>query len=111
MRPMISSRENRADMTVFDSLPRPDYTESRFHHDCGIQAEDIWAFNAVREARVMLAESEPASGDTMAHTWKPGSVFAPVWGIRRNAEGDALVSSLSAFLSAPDPAEYLRSKQ
>jgi hypothetical protein len=65
---------------------------------------------AEREARAILAVSSPETRHSS--TYSPVSYYPPY--SHRSERGqmhDALASSLSAFLAAPDPAEYLRSKQ
>jgi len=58
---------------------------------------------AEREARAILALAQPDQGVMRFHPLTLPPLHTPY--------GDALASSLSAFLAAPDPAEYLRSKQ
>ena len=55
MRAMMSDREARADVNVFDSLPRAEWMTV----ESGWQAPDLWAFNAELEARRILGETEP----------------------------------------------------
>jgi hypothetical protein len=65
---------------------------------------------AEREARAILAVSSPETRHSS--TYSPVSYYPPY--SHRSERGqmhDALASSLSAFLAAPDSAEYLRSKQ
>lgn len=73
---------------------------------------------AESEARRILADVEPVGptlnqrdkrGRPLPEWTYNGAYETPFWAIR--TDGFGLAESLAAFLAAPDPAAYLRSKQ
>jgi hypothetical protein len=56
-----------------------------------------------REARAILAVAQPDQGIMRFHPLTLPPLHTPY--------GDALAESLSAFLGAPDPAEWLKARQ
>lgn len=77
-----------------------------------------YAPQAESEARRILADVEPVGpalnqrdkrGHPLPEWTYNGAYETPLWAIR--PDGFGLAESLTAFLAAPDPAAYLRSKQ
>jgi len=86
---MSDTTERRADIAVFDALPRPARAE--------YQPGDVWAMAAEREARAILAVTEPES----IHTSYDGT--APRWEPSCRIEWDlALAESLAAFVDGAE---------
>jgi hypothetical protein len=84
VRAKMSDRESRGDVRAFDMMSRPAgdaYT-----------VEDIWSIDAEREARAILAETEPEAGDGP-------SPFNPKATVAHESCCVALAESLDAFVA------------
>lgn len=112
---VMSNRAARADIDVFDALPRPAWAESRWsplHPGVGIQAEDVWDHAAVREAERLLARTERGESRT------PLPYLAACVRVSRDLRGGplgvdigrALAEAISAALPELDRLEREASK-